>query len=63
MDFKIENLLKKEKNTKLTFPIKIKNTLLSLKNMIDCRQEIDEKTELKSYLNYVCIVKKGIKMF
>lgn len=46
---------------KLTFPTKVKNTLLSLKDMINTGQEADEKTKLNSYLEYICIVEKGFE--
>ena len=50
-----------EENTELTFPTKVKNTLLNLKDMIEKGQKIDEKTELNSYLEYICIVEKGFE--
>ena len=48
-----------EEKTELSFPTKVKNTLLSLKDMIDAGKEIDEKAELNAYLEYVCAVEKG----
>ena len=50
-----------EDNTELKFPKEIKSILLRLKEMIETGQEIDEKTEGKAYLEYVCAVERGFE--
>ena len=48
-----------EENTELKFPTKVKDILITLKDMIDSGVEIDEKTELDSYLKYMFAVEQG----
>ena len=48
-----------EENTELKFPTKVKDILITLKDMIDSGVEIDEKTELDFYLKYMFAVEQG----
>ena len=48
-----------EENTELKFSTKVKDILITLKNMIDSGVEIDEKTELCFYLKYIFAVEQG----
>ena len=48
-----------EENTELKFPTKVKDILITLKDMIDSGAEIDEKTELDFYLKYMFAVEQG----
>ena len=48
-----------EENTELKFSTKVKDILITLKNMIDSGVEIDEKTELYFYLKYIFAVEQG----
>ncbi len=50
-----------EDNTELKFPKEIKSILLNLKEMLETGQEIDERTEGKAYLEYVCVVERGFE--
>ena len=48
-----------EENTELKFPTKVKDILITLKDMIDSETEINEKTELDFYLKYIFVVEQG----
>ena len=47
-----------EKHTKLKFPTKIKNILFKLKDIIDLKEQLDEKSKLDFYLKYVFAVER-----
>ena len=48
-----------EEHTKLKFPTKVKNILFKLKDIINSKEQLDEKSELDFYLKYVFAVENG----